>query len=150
MAFIYLVTLSIFPGHITEDLSSSFFGDWYAVLLTMCYNLFDLIGKCAPAFPKVFMLENKIAAIGGCAARALFFLLFYLCLHGPKFFQLDSVVMLSTCLLGLTNGYFTTVVMVLAPKSVPLEEAEVAGFIMVMFLLLGLAAGSILEWVWVL
>lgn len=150
IAFIYLVTLSIFPGHITEDLHSSFFGDWYAVLLTLCYNLFDLVGKFLPAFPRIFMTENTAVAIGGCVARALFYPLFYLCLHGPTFFQSDTVVIILTCLLGLTNGYSTTIVMILAPKSVPLEEAEVAGFLMVMFLLVGLALGSILEWVWVL
>eukprot|EP00250_Pteridium_aquilinum_P008569 c18042_g1_i1 orf=205-1512(+) len=149
IAFIYVVTLSIFPGHITEDLNSSYFGDWYAIILTLAYNLFDFIGKFLPGFP-MFMTENRTVAIGGSVARALFYLLFYLCVHGPSFFQLDTVVIISTCLLGLTNGYFTSVLMILAPNSVPVEEAEVTGFLMVMFLILGLAAGSILEWVWVI
>jgi equilibrative nucleoside transporter 1/2/3 len=60
------------------------------------------------------------------------------------------VVIVITGLLGVTNGYFTTILMVLAPKSVPLEEAEVAAFLMVIFLILGLGAGSALEWIWVL
>jgi equilibrative nucleoside transporter 1/2/3 len=149
VAFIYVVTLSIFPGHITEDLQSTFFGDWYAVLLVLDYNLADLIGKCL-ASVNPFMTENKIIAIGGSLGRVVFYLLFYLCLHGPSFFQGDVVVIVITGLLGLTNGYFTTILMVLAPKSVPLEEAEVAAFLMVIFLILGLGAGSALEWIWVL
>ncbi|MCO5567040.1 hypothetical protein L7F22_020725 [Adiantum nelumboides] len=149
LAFVYVVTLSIFPGHITEDLHSSYFGDWYAVILTLAYNLFDFIGKFLPGSSK-FMIQNKLFAIGGSLARALFYLLFYLCLHGPSFFQSDAIVIMSTCLLGFSNGYLTTVLMIIAPKSVPIEEAEVTGFLMVMFLILGLATGSILEWVWVL
>ncbi|KAI5082626.1 hypothetical protein GOP47_0002369 [Adiantum capillus-veneris] len=149
LAFIYVVTISIYPGHITEDLHSSYFGDWYAVILTLAYNLFDFIGKFLPGSSK-FMIQSKSFAIGGSLARALFYLLFYLCLHGPSFFQSDSVVIISTCLLGFTNGYLTTVLMIIGPKSVPIEEAEVTGILMVMFLILGLASGSILEWVWVL
>ena len=149
VAFIYVVTLSIFPGHITEDLQSTFFGDWYAILLISFYNIADLIGKYL-ASHKLFTTENKVVAIGGSLGRVVFYLLFYLCLHGPSFFQADSVVMVITFLLGLTNGYFTVILMVLAPKSVPLEEAEVAGFLMVLFLLLGLAGGSMVEWIWVL
>lgn len=149
VAFIYVVTLSIFPGHITEDLHSSYFGDWYAILLTAAYNVFDLIGKLLPGFPR-FMTQNKAIAIGGSVARVVFYSLFYLCLHGPSFFQSDSVAIILTSLLGLTNGYLTTLLMILAPKSVPSEESEVTGFLMVMFVILGLATGSILEWVWVL
>ncbi|KAI5082221.1 hypothetical protein GOP47_0001964 [Adiantum capillus-veneris] len=98
LAFIYVVTISIYPGHITEDLHSSYFGDWYAVILTLAYNLFDFIGKFLPGSSK-FMIQ---------------------------------------------------ILMIIGPKSVPIEEAEVTGILMVMFLILGLASGSILEWVWVL
>ncbi|KAH7372613.1 hypothetical protein KP509_17G013000 [Ceratopteris richardii] len=136
-------------GHITEDLHSSYFGDWYAIILALAYNLFDLIGKFLGGSSR-FMILNKAFAVGGSFARVLFYLLFYLCLHGPNFFQSDAVVIISTSLLGLTNGYLTTILLIIAPKSVPLEEAEVTAFLMVMFLVVGLAAGSVLEWVWVL
>ncbi|CAN1852847.1 Equilibrative nucleotide transporter 1 [Linum perenne] len=39
--------------------------------------------------------------------------------------------------------------MILAPKSVPLHQAETAGIVMVLFLTLGLASGSIVAWFWV-
>eukprot|EP00249_Psilotum_nudum_P018780 c26959_g1_i2 orf=743-1603(+) len=147
VAFIYVVTLSIFPGHITEDLHSNFFGSWFAILLTSCYNVGDLIGK---ALPGMFMIWNENVAIGGCVARALFYPLFYLCLHGPDILKTDMTGIILSFLLGLTNGYLTTVVMIMAPKAVSLQDAEVAGFIMVLLLVIGLALGSVLEWVWVL
>ncbi|KAG2321582.1 hypothetical protein Bca52824_014795 [Brassica carinata] len=38
-------------------------------------------------------------------------------------------VAILTCLLGLTNGYLTSVLIILAPKSVPLKHFETAGTI---------------------
>ncbi|CAF2063765.1 hypothetical protein HID58_095693 [Brassica napus] len=46
---IYIVTLSIFPGYITEDVHSELLGDWYPVLVIAGFNVFDLVGKCLTA-----------------------------------------------------------------------------------------------------
>lgn len=147
IVLIYIVTLSIFPGYITEDVHSELLKDWYSILLITGYNVFDLIGKC---LTPVYFLKNAKVAIGGCVARLLFFPLFYGCLHGPAFFQTEIPVTILTCLLGLTNGYLTSVLLILAPKVVPLQHAETAGIVMVLFLVLGLAIGSIVSWFWVI
>lgn len=144
---IYIVTLSIFPGYITEDVHSEILKDWYGIILIAGYNVFDLVGKSLTA---IYFLENEKVAIGGCFARLLFFPLFLGCLHGPKFFRTEIPVTLLTCLLGLTNGYLTSVLMILAPKVVQLQHAETAGIVIVLFLVLGLAAGSIVAWFWVI
>lgn len=144
---IYVVTLSIFPGYITEDVYSETLKDWYSILLITGYNVFDLVGKCLTA---VYLLENSKVAVGGCFARLLFFPLFYGCLHGPKFFRTEIPVTILTCLLGLTNGYLTSVLMILAPKVVQIQHAETAGIVIVLFLVLGLAAGSVVAWFWVI
>ncbi|GLT36541.1 hypothetical protein SLA2020_109130 [Shorea laevis] len=147
MVLIYIVTLAIFPGYITEDVHSAILKDWYAVLLITSYNVFDLVGKSLTA---VYLLENAKIAIGACAARLLFFPLFLGCLHGPSFLRTEIPVTVLTCLLGLTNGYLTSVLMIMAPKSVQLRNAETAGIVMVLFLVVGLAAGSVIAWFWVI
>ncbi|KAK9276570.1 hypothetical protein L1049_006105 [Liquidambar formosana] len=144
---IYVVTLSIFPGYVTEDVHSETLKDWYPILLITGYNVFDLIGKSLTA---VILFENSKVAIGGCVARLLFYPLFYGCLHGPEFFRTEIPVTVLTCLLGLTNGYLTSVLMILAPKVVPLQHAETAGIVIVLFLVVGLAAGSVVAWFWVI
>ncbi|MQL95297.1 hypothetical protein Taro_027965 [Colocasia esculenta] len=144
---IYVVTLSIFPGYITQDVHSEVLKDWYSIILITGYNVFDLVGKCLPA---VYMLHNENIAVAGSVARLLFFPLFLGCLHGPKFFRSEIPVTVLTCLLGLTNGYLTGILMILAPKSVPIQHAEVAGIAIVLFLVLGLAVGSIVSWFWVI
>ncbi|KAL5998508.1 Epsin-1, required for endocytosis and actin patch assembly [Asimina triloba] len=137
---IYIVTLAIFPGYITEDVHSQVLKDWYPIILITGYNIFDLIGKSLPA---IYLLENANIAVGACIARLLFFPLFLACLHGPKFFRTEIPVTVLTCLLGLTNGYFTAVVMIHTPKAVALQHAETAGIVLVLFLIVGLAAGSV-------
>ncbi|CAI0462547.1 unnamed protein product [Linum tenue] len=146
IVLIYAVTLAIFPGYITEDVKSEAMKDWYPILLITCFNVFDLVGKSMTA---LYMLQNWKVAVGACFARLLFFPLFLGCLHGPEFFRTEVPVSVLTCLLGLTNGYLTSVLMILAPKSVPFHQSETAGIVSVLFLTLGLAIGSIIAWFWV-
>ncbi|KAG9447405.1 hypothetical protein H6P81_013533 [Aristolochia fimbriata] len=101
---IYVVTLSIFPGYVSEDVHSQILKDWYPVLLITGYNVFDLIGKTLPA---IYLIENANIAVAACVGRLLFYPLFLACLHGPKFVRSEIPVTVLTCLLGLTNGYFT-------------------------------------------
>ncbi|MBA0805490.1 hypothetical protein Gohar_005003 [Gossypium harknessii] len=147
IVLIYVVTLSIFPGYITEDVHSLVLKDWYPVLLITGYNVFDLVGKSLTA---VYLLENAKVAISACVVRLLFFPLFIGCLHGPQLFRTEFPVSLLTCLLGLTNGYLTSVLMIMAPKSVQIQHAETSGIVMVLFLVVGLASGSVIAWFWVI
>ncbi|KAL7191435.1 hypothetical protein ACSBR2_023503 [Camellia fascicularis] len=104
---IYVVTLSIFPGYLTEDVKSRFFQDWL-----------------------------------------LLYPLFIVCVHGPKSLRSELPVVFLTATLGFTNGYLTSVPMILAPKLVPVEESEIVGIVMSLFLVIGLATGSVLGWLW--
>lgn len=144
---IYLVTLSIFPGYITEDVHSAYLGNWYPVLLILGYNVFDLLGKMLTS---VYIIKSQKLMISGSFARLVFFPLFYMVLHGPSVLRTEVLVFILTSLLGVTNGYFTSVHMIVAPKTVSLLEAETAGIIMVLFFVSGLLLGSLLSWVWII
>ncbi|KAI3982241.1 hypothetical protein MKX01_026214 [Papaver californicum] len=144
---IYVVTLSIFPGFITEDVHSQILKDWYPILLITSYNVFDMVGKSLTA---IYVFENLKAAVGACGVRLLFYPLYLGCLHGPKIFRSEIPVVILTCLLGLTNGYLTSVFFIMAPKAVSIQHAETVGTVLVMFLVMGLAAGSVVAWVWVI
>ncbi|KAL1804428.1 hypothetical protein ACET3Z_033075 [Daucus carota] len=144
---IYVMTLCIFPGYITEDVHSYILNDWYPILLITGYNVFDLVGKSLTA---IYMLENAKVAIGASFARLVFLPLFYVCLHGPQFFRTEIPVTVLTCLLGLTNGYLTSVLMILGTKTVLVQHAETAGIVLVIFLVTGLFIGSAVSWFWVI
>ncbi|GMI99733.1 equilibrative nucleotide transporter 1 [Hibiscus trionum] len=97
---------------------------------------------------RVYLLENAKVAVSACVVRLLFFPIFIGCLHGPRFFRTEIPISLLTCILGLTNGYLTSVLMIMAPKSVRIQHAETSGIVMVLFLVVGLASGSVIAWFW--
>ncbi|KAL5725848.1 Epsin-1 [Ranunculus cassubicifolius] len=144
---IYIVTLSIFPGYITEDVHSQSLKDWYPILLITCYDVFDLVGKCLTA---CYLFENLNVAVGACVGRLMFYPLLLGCLHGPRFFRTEIPVAILTGLLGLTNGYLTSGLMILAPKAVQIQHSATAGIVMVLFLHSGLLVGSVISWLWVI
>ncbi|KAL3532321.1 hypothetical protein ACH5RR_005842 [Cinchona calisaya] len=144
---IYTVTLSIFPGFLAENVESRFFKDWFPIILITMYNISDLIGKSLTA---IFILKGIGRVTWGCMARLLFYPLFSACLHGPKWLKTELPVAFLTILLGLTNGYLTSCIMILAPKAVAPSEAEIAAIVMAVFLGMGLVAGSVLSWFWLI
>ncbi|XP_047309883.1 equilibrative nucleotide transporter 8 [Impatiens glandulifera] len=147
--FIYAVTLSIFPGFISDNnlKSTSVKKDWYPVLLITVYNFSDLVGKCLPA---VYVPKGVGKATWGCIMRVLFYPMFTVCLHGPKWMKTEVPIAILTMALGVSNGYLTSVIMMIVPKSVPTSEAEVGAVVMAVSLGIGLVAGSVLGWFWVI
>ncbi|XP_074281077.1 equilibrative nucleotide transporter 8 [Silene latifolia] len=147
---IYVVTLSIFPGFISDDnRKSRVLGDWYPILLIVVYNFSDLAGKSLTA---VFIPSNKNIGkvIWACFGRVVFYPAFRVCLHGPRWLETDASIVFLTFMLGLTNGYLTSALMILAPKSVTVVEAETVAVVMAVALGLGLVGGSVLGWLWVI
>ncbi|XP_010250136.1 PREDICTED: equilibrative nucleotide transporter 8-like [Nelumbo nucifera] len=144
---IYIVTLSIFPGYISENVQSKLLQDWYPILLITMYNISDLVGKSLTA---VYVPKSTGKSTWACIARILFYPLFAACLHGPKWLRTEVPVIFLTGMLGLTNGYLTSVLMMLAPKTVPVAQAETAGVVMALFLEIGLVGGSVLGWFWII
>lgn len=144
---IYVITLSIFPGFLAEDVHSAFFKDWYPILLIATFNVFDLVGKSGTL---IYTPTTQSVTVSGSLCRLLFFPLFAACLHGPKIFRTEVPVFLLTALLGATNGYFTSTGFIIAPKIVASSEVERAGTIMVISLAVGLTLGSLVSWVWVI
>nr|XP_043618515.1 equilibrative nucleotide transporter 8-like [Erigeron canadensis] len=145
MVVIYIVTLSIFPGYLSENVKSSHFGDWYPVFLITAFNIGDFSGKCLTA---VYVVKKSRWVVWACIARLLFYPLFMGCVFGPKWLRSEVPVSLLTLLLGVSNGYLTSVLMIVAPKSVSVEESNIAGIVMSLFLAIGLVIGSALGWLW--
>ncbi|XP_071712275.1 equilibrative nucleotide transporter 8-like [Rutidosis leptorrhynchoides] len=145
VVLIYVVTLSIFPGYLSENVKSVSFGDWYPVFLITIFNAGDFSGKCLTA---IYVVKRSKWVIWGCVGRVLFYPLFMGCVFGPKWLRNEVMVTLLTLLLGLSNGYLTSVIMIVASKSVPVEESNVTGIIISLFLAIGLVIGSALGWLW--
>ncbi|KAK4762246.1 hypothetical protein SAY87_030130 [Trapa incisa] len=145
MFFIYVLTLSIFPGFLSEDTGSHSLGAWYALVLIAMYNVWDLIGRYVPLI-KFIKLESRKGLLLATLARFLLIPAFY---FTAKYGDQGWMIML-TSFLGLSNGYLTVCVLTSAPKGYKGPEQNALGNLLVLFLVGGLFAGVTLDWLWLI
>ncbi|XP_038973909.1 equilibrative nucleotide transporter 3-like isoform X3 [Phoenix dactylifera] len=114
---IYVLTLSIFPGFLSEDTGSHSLGSWYALVLIAMYNVWDLIGRYLPLL-KWLKLTSRKGLMVAILSRFLFIPAFY---FTAKYGDQGWMIML-TSFLGLSNGYLTVCVLTAAPKGYKILE----------------------------
>ncbi|XP_009626444.1 equilibrative nucleotide transporter 3-like isoform X2 [Nicotiana tomentosiformis] len=142
---IYALTLSIFPGFLSEDTGSHSLGSWYALVLIAMYNVWDLIGRYVPLI-KCLKLESRKGLMLVILSRFLLIPAFY---FTAKYGDQGWMIML-TSFLGLSNGYLTVCVLTSAPKGYKGPEQNALGNLLVLFLLGGIFAGVTLDWLWLI
>ena len=146
LVVIYLVTLSIFPGVLAEDVASIRLGSWYPVILMAVFNAADCIGKWLPAIPGLQM-RNEKAILGWAVSRIVFVPLFHFAAtRGAG----GVVIGILAALLGVSNGVLTAAAMMLGPSLVEPRAAALCGNIMVLSLILGLCLGAACGFLWLL
>ncbi|KAE8698468.1 Equilibrative nucleotide transporter 4 [Hibiscus syriacus] len=145
MFLIYALTLSIFPGFLSEDTGKHSLGTWYALVLIAMYNVWDLIGRYIPLI-KPLKLESRKALTTVILSRVLLVPAFY---FTARFGDQGWMIML-TSFLGLSNGYLTVCVLTSAPKGYKGPEQNALGNLLVLFLLGGIFAGVTLDWLWLI
>lgn len=147
VAYTYLVTLTLFPGFVTENLHWDSFGSWYPVLMITVFNFGDLIGKIHPSYQRIDSLQTLCIFV---TSRTLFLPLFWICGKTWGNFNSPWMVFMLVFFLGWTNGYLGCLLMMIAPGKCVAEDSELAGTTMVFFLIFGLTLGAFLGWIWVL
>ncbi|XP_042519580.1 equilibrative nucleotide transporter 3-like [Macadamia integrifolia] len=145
LSLIYVLTLSIFPGFLSEDSGSHSLGSWYVVVLIAMYNVWDLVGRYVPLI-KGLMIKSRKGLLISIISRFLFIPAFY---FTTKYGSQGWMLML-TSILGLSNGYLTVCVMTAAPKGYKGPEQNALGNLLVLFLLGGIFAGVTLDWMWLI
>lgn len=151
---LFFITSLIFPAICTniESLSKGSGSPWstkFFVPLTtfLLYNFADLCGRQVTAWIQVPGPRSK-ALPGLALLRTCFVPLFVFCNYQPRghlhtvLFQSDVYPVLFTSLLGLSNGYLSTLALIYGPKIVPRELAEATGVVMTFYMGLGLVLGS--------
>ncbi|KAG8099694.1 hypothetical protein GUJ93_ZPchr0013g35494 [Zizania palustris] len=140
---IYVLTLSIFPGFLSEDTGSHGLGTWYALVLIAMYNVWDIIGRYLPLIECVKITSRK-GLTAAILSRFLFIPAFY---FTAKYGDQGYMIFL-TSLLGLTNGHLTVCVLTEAPKGYKGPEQNALGNVLVVCLLAGIFSGVVLDWLW--
>ncbi|KAI3440691.1 uncharacterized protein J3R85_003129 [Psidium guajava] len=145
MFLIYVLSLSIFPGFLSEDTGSHSLGAWYALVLIAMYNVWDLIGRYIPLV-KFLKMESRKWLTTAILSRFLLVPAFY---FTAKYGDQGWMIML-TSFLGLSNGYLTVCVLTSAPKGYKGPEQNALGNLLVLFILGGIFAGVMLDWLWLI
>ncbi|NXI43221.1 S29A3 protein, partial [Galbula dea] len=152
--YVFFISIIIFPSLSSniESVSRSSGSPWstkYFAPLTsfLLYNFADWCGRQITAWIQVPGPKSKLLP-ALVLLRTIFLPLFILSNYRPRahiqmvVFNRDVYTVVFTALLGLSNGYLGTLVMVYGPKIVPKNLAEAAGVVMTFYLMLGLAVGS--------
>ena len=160
----YAVSLAIFPGFLAENVASKSLGDWYPILLITTFNAGDVVGKALPAVPCLLPTRTRTYMMLSWS-RLIFFPLYYLIGRASSENTPPSVVAATfvlTFLLGMTSGHLgAALMMTYAPlvtiglarngwSSFESSALEVAGMIMALSLVCGLAVGTSAAYLWLL
>jgi len=138
VVLVFLVTLALFPGVISEMKSSNIGNDWWSLILFTIFNFTDTVGKFVPSVSQPLGLNGLLI---GAVMRVAFLPLLIICVS-PSVISWDWVQALLVAAFGISNGFLGTVAMMLGPEQVDSNARNRAGLVMVFFLTSGLAVGS--------
>ena len=143
----FLLTLGVYPGLIleispsnsTELLQES---GWFPVLIIGTFNVGDLIGRFIP-FSEKAVLRNQVHLWMIQISRYVVCIPVIL-LMVFQVFQSDVVAFAVVLFMAITNGYVSTVAMMLGPQDLEPDDRELGGSTLVFCLLAGLTLGAII------
>uniref|UniRef100_A0A7S1C545 Uncharacterized protein n=1 Tax=Bicosoecida sp. CB-2014 TaxID=1486930 RepID=A0A7S1C545_9STRA len=143
---IFVMTFSVFPGEISQIPyqgtvhGMSVLGQgWWPIVLITCFNCFDLTGRSLAGMATIWTRKTiLIPALFRYGLIPLFVICAY---HGGGFFS-DIFTLVMVAVFAITNGHVASVGMMHAPSNVAPHDRERAGFMMSLFLQLGIFIGS--------
>uniref|UniRef100_A0A8C6YJR1 Equilibrative nucleoside transporter 4 n=1 Tax=Nothoprocta perdicaria TaxID=30464 RepID=A0A8C6YJR1_NOTPE len=140
IAMTYFITLCLFPG-LESEIHNCTLGEWLPILIMAIFNLSDFVGKILAALP--YDWRGTHLLIYSCL-RVVFIPLFIMCVYpnSQPTFGHPAWPCIFSLLMGITNGYFGSVPMILAAGKVSPEQRELAGNTMTVSYMTGLTLGS--------
>lgn len=156
--FVFTVTISLFPSitvlfeseQSCKNINNRFFNDIWTPFFFLLFNLFDFIGRWS-ASKVTFTCINARNIWIPVVCRVIFFPLFLLCRVAnsqlPTVFESDAFPICFMIVFSLTNGYLSSLCMMLGPSLTDPKDSMLAGNIMVFCLTVGLFSGASLSFV---
>ncbi|XP_032896126.1 equilibrative nucleoside transporter 4 [Amblyraja radiata] len=141
----YFITLCLFPG-LESEIRNCTLGEWLPILIMAIFNLSDFVGKILAALPYDWRGLHLLAC---SSTRVVFIPLFLLCVlpSDQPVFSHPAWPCVFSLLMGISNGYFGSVPMILAAGKVSPEQRELAGNTMTVSYMSGLTLGSAVAYV---
>ncbi|XP_050547674.1 equilibrative nucleoside transporter 3-like isoform X1 [Daktulosphaira vitifoliae] len=153
--YCYVVTMSVYPAvtvliSSSENIHNSWTDKYFVpVMAYLLFSAMDFVGRLLPHYIK--LMDNVVwPSLVISLLRTAFIPLLLFCNakprhHSDALIHSDYVYAIIIILFGLTNGVISTITMTSIPKFVEKHEQEVASSIMVTFLGVGIATGSLVS-----
>ncbi|XP_014441455.1 equilibrative nucleoside transporter 4 isoform X4 [Tupaia chinensis] len=140
IAVTYFITLCLFPG-LESEIRHCILGEWLPILIMAVFNLSDFVGKILAGVPVDWRGTHLLAF---SCLRVVFIPLFILCVYpsGTPALRHPAWPCIFSLLMGISNGYFGSVPMILAAGKVSPKQRELAGNTMTVSYMSGLTLGS--------
>ncbi|XP_051789726.1 equilibrative nucleoside transporter 4 isoform X1 [Erpetoichthys calabaricus] len=140
IAVTYFITLCLFPG-LESEIRNKTLGEWLPILIMAIFNMSDFVGKILAALP--YDWNGSRLLLFSCI-RVVFIPLFVMCIYpsGKPALTHPAWPCVFSLLMGISNGYFGSVPMILAAGKVSPEQRELAGNTMTVSYMTGLMLGS--------
>lgn len=125
----FLITLTLFPGYMTQLPQKKPWGTWVPVVVTTVFCIFDWVGRYLPS--RFIWPSEKYCWIP-IYTRLLFFLIFMLSIQDVVDLGEPYWTFLWSIPFAVTNGYMSTVVMIFGSNHSALDtdQRRTAGFLM--------------------
>eukprot|EP01015_Nassula_variabilis_P026897 TRINITY_DN5427_c0_g1_i1.p1 TRINITY_DN5427_c0_g1~~TRINITY_DN5427_c0_g1_i1.p1 ORF type:complete len:241 (+),score=28.01 TRINITY_DN5427_c0_g1_i1:64-786(+) len=143
MFVLYFQTFMLYPGIVTRQQLSSVSPGYTIITLIIIQNPFDTFGR--------YLQNNKSlrsprSAMIGVSLRFLFFASFLFIVSKPNLpiIGSDPFIMINAALFGMSSGFFTGVLFILAVEKAEPQVKDLTGRIMGLFLTTGITIGSFL------
>jgi len=143
MILIYVQTFTMFPGVMLLKTMTILDSTWETVLLIMAYNVFDSIGKTFTNNRSWYNINSIAVLVMG---RFVFFAPFILMAVSDNIpvISEDWFAFVNVSLFAMANGFATSALFIMGPEGVTQNKKEVAGFVMMFSLQLGIVFGTFL------
>lgn len=145
MFTIYVLTLSIFPGFLSEDTGKHQLGSWYALVLIAMFNVGDLIGRYIPLIETIKLESRRWLTVASLSRLGLIPCFYFTAKYGT-----EGWMLLLCIVLGVSNGYLTVCIFTVAPKGYKGPEQNALGNLLVLFVIAGLFVGAAGDWLWLI
>ena len=141
--YIYFVTLIVFPG---LGVAVDSHNDWYGIIIIFLYNFGDFCGRMLCKFER-FLLPGRDRVLRMIAAARSIFVVLFLISINPKWIAVKALPMVFMYLVGITNGYTSSQLMMFTPSTegVQPHERPIVGSAMSLSLLAGCCGGSLVS-----
>lgn len=141
---LFIQTMCFFPGYALKKNLAGVGPNWSCILLILVFNVGETLGKYITL---LWMKLSRNTAYILVFSRFLFFGSFYYLVHGEEFFFFneDLLIIMNLFLFSFSQGFLANCLFGFAQINSKESERETVGILMNMFLVFGLAIGSVLS-----